>query len=118
MLAIKLIHAGFTIYNRLKRSFLICKVIGMSSQQLVTLNWQILAFTGNVGIIFGVLVGFMFPQVLILSLRPFLSGVNIIIVPTLGDIAVVLLAGNLLFILSSLWVLRLKMTIIGEDLFD
>ena len=57
----------------------------------------------------------MFPQVLILSLRPFLSGVNIIIVPTLGDIAVVLLAGNLLFILSSLWVLRLKMTAPGED---
>lgn len=103
-LFLKLFHSSYTLYFRLQHDFWICKIVGMSRRQLQTQLWEIISIIGNIGIIFGFLVGFVLPQFLVLSISPFFDTQNLNIIPALDDLIIVMIFSNILFFINSFWI--------------
>ena len=107
-LFLKLLHSSYVLFQQLYHQFWICKLLGMTKRQLQFLYWKILAITGNLGIIFGFILGLVLPQVLVFGLKPLFNSQNFNIVPSLNDMVIVFILSNILFFINSFWTYKLR----------
>ena len=101
LIFLKFFHSSYTLLKRLEPELWICRLIGMSDFQLLILFWQIIIFIGNIGIIFGIFLGLLLPDILLYGLKLVLINSSLFIVPSLNDILIILVVANLQFILAS-----------------
>ena len=108
LMALKLIHSAYTILNRLKNEYLIIKILGLSNSRILLIFWLNLAITGNIGVLFGILVGVALPQLLIVMINPFFKSTQLILVPCIFHIFFSIIVANIIFLVSSFSILFLK----------
>ena len=109
LLALKITHASFTLYNRFYKDFIILRILGTSNIKLQIEFFIILGIIGNLGVLYGLIAGIALPHVFLLLIRAFVQYQGLyIIVPNMTDILLLFLLTNCFLILNSFWVVKLQ----------
>ena len=110
LLALKITHASYTLYNRYYKDLMILKVLGTSGLTLQLEFYTVIAIIGNLGIAYGLVIGIALPHVFLLIIRIFVQYQGLyIIIPSLFDIFLMIIITNAVILLNSLWVIKLHL---------
>lgn len=110
LLAFKITHASFTLYNRYYKDFMILRILGIS-RNLLQFNYYFIIFIiGNIGLIYGLVIGIALPHVFLLILKIVIKTQGLqLITPNILDIEFLFFSVNSVFIINSFWVLKLRL---------
>ena len=112
LLALKVTHASYTLYNRYYKDFMVLRIIGESNIKLQLVFYTIIAIIGNIGLVYGLVIGIALPHVFLLITRVFVQYQGLyLIIPSISDIVGLFVLVNVFFIANSFWVAKLHLDI-------
>ena len=109
LMTLKFFHSSYIVLNRLKNEYLISKILGMTNFRIQGVFLTNLVITGNIGVLLGIFIGLVLPQLLMVLINPFFSSSKLFLIPSYNYIFLSIVISNCIFFISSWAVYLLKL---------